>query len=443
MNFVYGLVEIITSFIEIFVIFCIFDSFFDKKCIGTKFYFLRILLTFIVTVLTLWLNTLALYSYLTAVIIVSLISLLSIILHKNSFLQSLCISIVYIVIINALDFLTISIVELIFNVKGVTLEVMTMTGPYRSLLALSMKMILVAAYFLLLRNKHIDIPFNTKFCIIIITSSVFCFFCMQYLIEAVVIGNVADMRRAVLIAWLYIILFVISLILILRDNIRFTSERLENRIVATRLEILEEDNKNLNDAYSDIAKITHDFKNHMLAMTTLAQNEKYGELTEYLSQVTADVDNIQIRSYSGVESIDAVINNKKVKAEKHGIDLKIDVSVLCKLKIRSMDLCAVIVNLLDNAIESTLNSKSKDKQIITFSMSMVHSMVVVKTINYYDESFLCRCGEDKFKTTKDNKQLHGFGMRIVKTLADKYNGSFEIICENGVFVTAVMLSNDN
>lgn len=443
MTVLYTMVEYLTSFVEVYVLLCIYGLFFEKRFSRIKHVAIQLGTAFVMTLVTLSLNKLALYSYVTFVVWQLLISALSIILFKNNFVKALCISVVYAVLINAVDFLTVSIIELIFNVKGITLEVMTTTGPLRSAFILFVKALLVIVYFILARKKQLRTIFDTKTCLIVIASGVFCFFCMQYLIEAVIIGNVADMRRAVLIAWLFIFLFIISFILILRGNMRFAAEKMANSIVSTRLEVLEEDNRHLNDAYGEIAKLSHDFKNHMRAMTMLAQNRKYSDLTKYLNEVSTDVNSLRIISYTGVESVDAVINNKKASADKHGIHIEIDVSPLYDLHIRSMDLCAVLVNLLDNAIEASQKLIEADKRRIRLSISCIHSMIMIKTENAYDTDSSIRVSNGKLETTKKNRQLHGYGLQIVKTIVDKYNGSFEINHDDQKFVAVAMLSNGN
>ncbi len=440
MNWLFSLVEYLTSFVEIYILLCLFGTLFPKKYSPIKHQVIKLLFAFCVMCLTVFLNSIQLYSYFTATIWIPLAALLAIILYKGKYLPALCLSVVFVVIINAMDFLAISVIELVFEFRGITLEVMTSAGWNRSIFAILMKVLLILIYLPFSRKKSKYLSFDSKSYYAIIAASIFCFFCMQYLIEAVIIGNVVDMRRAVLIAWIFIILFVISFILILRGNMRFTSERLANSIVSTRLEVLEEDNKNLNDAYGEIAKITHDYKNHMCAMMLLAQNHKYKELTQYLEQVSSAVDNIQIYSYSGIESIDAVINNKKAIAEKLGISIDINVSPLYNLHVRSMDLCAVIVNLLDNAIEATIRLDEMNKNM-SLSISTIHSMIVVKTKNRFDSSSMIQSNNGDIETSKKNRQLHGYGLRIVKAIAEKYNGSFEFTFENDQFEAIVMLAN--
>ena len=443
MTVFYTLAECAATFIEVYVILCIFGFCFETRFGRGGLLALKLGFTVGVSLLTLWLNTLSLYSYMTAGIWMLLVAAVSLLLYRSNFLQAFCIAVVYLVLINAVDFLSLSVIELLFQYKGITLEVMTGPGLFRSVWLVCVKTLLVTTCVLLSRLKRpLRLP-GSKICCIIIASGCFCFFCMQYLIEAVVIGNVADMRRAVLIAWLFIFLFIVCFLLILRASMRAADERMEKSIVADRLEALEESNRDLNEAYREIAKLSHDFKNHMRAMTVLAQNDRIDELKDYLREVSSDVDGIRVISYTGVDSVDAVINNKKHSAEKQDIRIEIDAAPLGNLQIRSMDLCAVIVNLLDNAIEACLRQSAADARRIRFSIAPVHSMLVVKAENPYAETSLVRKPNGGLSTAKADRRAHGYGLQIIQSITEKYSGSFEINCENQEFTAVAMLANSN
>ena len=345
-------------------------------------------------------------------------------------------------LINALDFLTVSIAELLFGVNGITIEMMTTVSTYRCALIIGMKVLLVIFYILFVHVFKPHIEFNKKVCIPVIAGSVFCFFCMQKLIEAVVIGNVSDMRKAILVAWLFITLFIISFVLIIKYNSKIAAQKLTNSIIETRLEVLEEDNRTINNAYTDLAKMAHDFKKHIGAMSVLAQNGKQDALSDYLAQMAQDADNIGFISHTGIESVDAVLNSRLSLAEKNGVELTVKAMPLSHLAIRDMDLCAIIVNLLDNAIEACMSIQDEKTRKVAFAISAINSMIIIKTENPY-----CGSGASSKKTRtlseSDKGHIHGYGLQIINTLSKKYDGTLATEMKDGIYSATVMLSNNN
>ena len=439
MSWFFRFVEVASSVIEILVMFRLFDFFFEKKHGKAVHICLELLCTALITALTIWLNAISLYSYLTAVIILSIVAASSKLLCRCSFISALSITVVCMLLINALDFLTLSVAELLFGVNGVTIEVMTTVGAYRCALIIGMKTVLVLLYILFVHAIKPRIQFNNKVCATVIVSGIFCFFCMQKLIEAVIIGNISDMRKAVLVAWLFIILFIVSFMLLLKYNAKLTAQKLTNSIIETRLEVLEADSKAINNAYSDLAKMAHDFKKHIAAISVLAQNQKYDALAGYLAQMEQDAENIRFISHTGVESVDAVLNSRLSAAQKNGVELTIKATPLVLLSVRDMDLCAIAANLLDNAIEACMKVEGAEMRTVRFTISSINSMIIIKVKNPYVEV----SDKQKAERIAADGHMRGYGLQIIKTLAEKYDGTYTATTKDNAYIATVMLANYN
>ena len=442
MNALYISAEYITTAVEILVYFGVLGLICDKRLPKQKSLVVHLLFVIGITCITRQLNEVALYSYITGLIWIVMVSFSAMALFKCNLMTSISVGFVYLVFVNAMDFLFLTVIELLFGVIGITVEVMTSITLYRCIFALSMKFLLVLICFILafVRRKYdVSIRADKKTCVIVIISAALCFFCMQNLIEAVVVGNVLDMRRSVLIAWLFVFLFVVSLLFILKENTRYLSEKTASSVLKAKLEATEQDNRNLNVAYSDISKMTHDFKNHLNTISMLSRNEKNSELLEYLNEVTSDINRIQLETFTGIDSIDAVINNKRSIARKESISLEIDCAFLCALKVRHSELCSIVANLLDNAIEANLQIENVDERKISLSISVINSMFLLKCVNSYKENTIQKSAKGELLTIKENPKEHGYGMQIVKALAEKNNGAFEYQFEAAKFTSIVML----
>lgn len=191
---------------------------------------------------------------------------------------------------------------------------------------------------------------------------------------------------------------------------------------------------------ADYHQLRHDMKNHFACMDRFLSQEKYQELKDYfysLSNVLYSLDN-QIET--GNEIANQVINLKYSTAHQLGIPMEINAVLPKELAIPDYLFCAVLSNLLDNAIEAS--EKIKDPAVYV-KLHMVKSYLSI-TVKNRIEPWQHESARNH-KTTKSNPHLHGIGLRIVEETVKAYNGisSYEIQKNTSAFydeyVASVML----
>ena len=147
-------------------------------------------------------------------------------------------------------------------------------------------------------------------------------------------------------------------------------------------------------------------------------------------------------TYTGVEIVDAVLNVKQNEGIKNNIKTDIRASYPHNRGIVSVDICTILGNLLDNAIEACAKVEPKEKRHINVRISYTENIVMIKIENTVSENPFLR--KTPLETTKKDRKSHGLGISIVKKTTEKYHGDLKQICENGVFVSKVILySNSN
>ena len=99
-----------------------------------------------------------------------------------------------------------------------------------------------------------------------------------------------------------------------------------------------------------------------------------------------------------------------------------------------IDLCTIIANLLDNAIEAYTECNDYD---IIINLDYINNSYRIEIANTIKESVLS--GNKTLKTSKSDTKNHGIGIKSVKSRAEKYNGKTEFTEENGQFVARVWL----
>lgn len=186
----------------------------------------------------------------------------------------------------------------------------------------------------------------------------------------------------------------------------------------------------------EIRKTRHDLKNIFIALlgelnagnvneSKCLIRDKLDELDQGLD-ISTDVDNM----------IDAIIYSKISKAQKFGITLEIKKNIDRPIKIDNLDFAVLLANILDNAIEAA-DAVGDNKEVVLSLVSNNDNLIIVcenPTVNTFSAGDI--------KTTKKDKKHHGFGIMSIKSVAEKYDGTYIMKCENGKATATVILTNN-
>ena len=180
-----------------------------------------------------------------------------------------------------------------------------------------------------------------------------------------------------------------------------------------------------------LRRMRHDIKNQLdVVMQLMDKNDNMDELAdEYLRQYNDRFTKIERLIDTDNEIINAVINSKLVKCSNENIKINTTIQNGLK-KIDDIDMCSLIGNLLDNAIEAQLNI-IKDNRYIEVNMTNEDDILCISVKNAITGSVLIN--NNKLSTTKNDTKNHGLGTKIIKDIVGKYNGSIDYYEEDGVF----------
>ena len=187
--------------------------------------------------------------------------------------------------------------------------------------------------------------------------------------------------------------------------------------------------------YEELRKFRHDVKNHMLALNSMCTSEDNSQIKKYLSQLTNEVSSKKPVEYTGNRELDAVIAPFVLEAESKNIKVQFKGRVSDNVAIDMFDMCTIISNLLNNAIEACKKIQ-EDKRIIEFEIAGYNSQIFISVSNSYDmESIINQ--KQKFITTKEDKLNHGIVLENVRRTVKKYDGDMRISQENERFIVTI------
>lgn len=192
--------------------------------------------------------------------------------------------------------------------------------------------------------------------------------------------------------------------------------------------------ENIREQYQEMRRIRHDMKQQLVTVSGLLLKNKYDKAQKYISDVTNGLDRVEMFMDVGNDFVNAIINSKLSIAKSKGIE------VLCNFSgkidgINEYDLCNLIGNVLDNAIEAA--GDVEDKAVVEVSLFSDKHKMIFTVSNSISKSVLSL--NPKLSTTKTEKDLHGFGVRAIKAIAAKYDGNVDFYEENLIFLCNVLL----
>ena len=188
-----------------------------------------------------------------------------------------------------------------------------------------------------------------------------------------------------------------------------------------------------------IKSLRHDMKHHLNELTLLANKHDATEIREYIDQMRVFIENPDELISSGNMEIDSVLNYMLQKAEK---DLKtVDVKVMLPEKVRhSFDVNVLLGNLLENAIEA---ARRTQKQYLGVNIMLTKGILKIKIENSCEnlqtlQEEIKRSGT-VFQTTKALADRHGIGLKNVRKIVEKYDGTMVVTTGDGRFCVKLIL----
>ena len=238
----------------------------------------------------------------------------------------------------------------------------------------------------------------------------------------------------------------ISLLLSLLVNASIFKKMLEGEEIEQKNLLMEQQfklqinhNKNIESLYKDIRSIKHDMTNHLLCLKNLSEKGNLEEVSKYLHILGQTVSNLDNQIKTGNTVSDAIINEKYNIAKLEGIEFICDFILPDRLQINPVDLCIILSNALDNAIEACIRIDDKSISKIISITSYFRDLYLIIEVSNSNINKL-KYNNYKIVSQKKDKATHGIGMSNIEMVVDKYNGILDIIVEKNKFTLNIMLN---
>lgn len=182
----------------------------------------------------------------------------------------------------------------------------------------------------------------------------------------------------------------------------------------------------INKLSEDIRKFRHDYKNHMICLQALLEGKEYADALEYVRDITRQDIIESIKFFSGNQIADAILCDKAELAKQSGCKIEFDGFI--SDEIPSSDLCIILSNALDNAIEACARLTSNGDKIITVKCDIMQNVQLMRITNPND------INNSTTETSKEDKENHGFGLYNIRRTVEKHNGQMSIPSQTPLFI---------
>lgn len=193
--------------------------------------------------------------------------------------------------------------------------------------------------------------------------------------------------------------------------------------------------RNVKEQYEQTRRIRHDIKQYAVTLLSFIQEKKFDAAEELVKEQVLDISRDETIIRVDNDFVNAILNTKLTFAKSQGIN------VFCSVEngisdIEGADLCNLLGNLLDNAITAS-EKCDKELQLIEVNISTLGRRLIVIVKNSIHSSVLKN--NPKLGSTKKNPEEHGFGIKTIKYIAEKYNGTTDFYEEGMMFISRIEL----
>lgn len=213
------------------------------------------------------------------------------------------------------------------------------------------------------------------------------------------------------------------------------SKKIDRQIAAYQRELIETHYQEVENMYRQIRGWRHDYRNHIQMMKVLAENGDLDGIKAYLDELDTDLNTVDTVVKTGNAMADAILNSKISLARSRNIATQVDAHIPVKLSMSELDLCVILGNLFDNAIEASL-TLPEDQRMIRVYMDMKGTQLYLSFTNRTAGKKLPKVGKI-FKTTKGAG--HGFGLVRIDNIIERLDGYLSRNSEDGAFTTELLI----
>lgn len=192
------------------------------------------------------------------------------------------------------------------------------------------------------------------------------------------------------------------------------------------------------DKDKEMRSFRHDVKDHLYILSRCLEQRNYEEAKKYTAKIYECFNTAQLKHYTGIITIDAIISEKKNCMDTAEITFTYEINVIKLPKhINVYDVCTILINILNNAIEACECLKAENRNIKLF-MDTTTEKLYIREKNPLGHEIKFDENQNPVSSKKDHLK-HGFGSKNIRNIAEKYDGVVNYTVDNHFFTIEVII----
>ena len=213
------------------------------------------------------------------------------------------------------------------------------------------------------------------------------------------------------------------------------TKRINRQLDEYQRELIDTHYQEVENMYRQMRGWRHDYRNHIQTIKVLAENSDMEAVMQYLDGLELDLNTVDTVIKTGNAMADAILNSKISLARSKNIEVHVDAHIPVKLKMSELDLCVILGNLFDNAIEASMKLPEGGRMIRVY-MDMKNTQLYISFTNFTATGKLEKVGR-LFRTSKGKG--HGFGLIRIDAIVERLGGYLSRNSEEGAFTTEILI----
>ena len=213
------------------------------------------------------------------------------------------------------------------------------------------------------------------------------------------------------------------------------TKQINRQLDAYQRELIDTHYQEVENMYRQMRGWRHDYRNHIQTIKALVENGDMEAVMQYLDGLELDLNTVDTVIKTGNAMADAILNSKISLARSKNIEVHVDAHIPVKLKMSELDLCVILGNLFDNAIEASMKLPEGGRMIRVY-MDMKNTQLYISFTNFTATGKLEKVGR-LFRTSKGKG--HGFGLIRIDAIVERLGGYLSRNSEEGAFTTEILI----
>jgi len=210
---------------------------------------------------------------------------------------------------------------------------------------------------------------------------------------------------------------------------------IDKRIAAYQKDLIGIHYAEVENMYNQMRGWKHDYASHIQTMKSYAANGDIESISRYLDGLDEDLKAVDMAIKTGNKMTDAILNSKISLARARNINVITDAHIAVELNTSQLDLCIIIGNLLDNAIEAC-TALPEPERLIRIYMEMKNTQLYLSITNTAPAGKKDKVSGRHFTTKGEG---HGFGLVRIDNIIERHSGYISRNSEDGVYTTEILL----